>query len=508
MPQSRPAVPLRTLPLTMAAGAALMLAACQVGPDFHGPPGPSAGAGYVAGGTPTAIAPDQRLAPGADVPARWWEAYGSPELNALMDQAIKASPDIESAEAALRSANELYLAQHGALRPTVDASYNLTGQKFSNEIAPPVLNSTANPYSLHTLQLNVGYTPDVFGGLHRQAENALALAEAQRYQAEAAYLTLTANVAAAAIQQASLIAQIKDAEALAASDRRSLDTLRRSLQAGEVAAADVTAQEVVVAQAEQAVSPLRRQLAQQNDLIAFLVGRTPAEAQVPAIDLDKLTLPADLPVSLPSDLVRHRPDLRAAEANLHAASANVGVAIAARLPTFPLTGNVGSQSSNFGSLFSSGNFFWTVAGAVAAPIYEGGQLKHRQKSAEALLDQAKAQYRGAALAAFQNVADSLQALQGDARALDAATAVDQAAARSLATAKKQLDAGEASVLPLLAAEQAQLQARAAVTQARAARLADSAALFQSLGGGWWNRTDFAEAEPAQGGPAAKSATQQ
>jgi len=507
MPQSRPAVSIRTLRLTGAAGAALMLAACQVGPDFHGPPAPSAAAGYAAGGTPTAIAPDQRLASGADVPARWWEAYGSPELNALMDQAIKASPDIESAEAALRSTNELYLAQHGALLPTVDAGYNFTRQKFSNEISPPQLNSTANPYSLHTLQVNVGYTPDVFGGLHRQAESALAQAEAQRYQAEAAYLTLTANVAAAAIQQASLIAQIKDAEALAASDRKTLETLRRSEQSGEVAAGDVAAQEVVVAQAEQALPPLRKQLAQQNDLIAFLIGRTPAEGGVPALDLDQLTLPAELPVSLPSDLVRHRPDLRAAEANLHAASADVGVAIAARLPSFPLTGNVGSQSAEFGNLFSSPNFFWTVTGAIAAPIYEGGQLKHKQKSAEALLDQAKAQYRGAALAAFQNVADSLQALQGDARSLDAATAVDQAAARSLATAKKQLDAGEASILPLLTAEQAQLQARAAVTQARAARLADSAALFQSLGGGWWNRTDFAEAEPVKGGPAAKPAAQ-
>jgi NodT family efflux transporter outer membrane factor (OMF) lipoprotein len=453
----------------------------------------------VAGGLPGAVAPDQRLASGADVPARWWEAYGSPELNALMDQAIKASPDIESATAALRSAHELYLAQRGAALPTVDAGYDLTRQKFSNEIAPPSLTSDANPFSLHTAQVNVGYTPDVFGGLHRQAESALAQADAQRFQAEAAYLTLTANVAAAAIQQASLIAQIKDAEALAEADRKTLDLLRRSLRAGEIAAADVAAQEVVVAQAEQALPPLRKQLAQQNDLLAFLTGRTPAESAAPALDLARLTLPADLPVTLPSDLVRHRPDVQAAEANLHVASANVGVAIAARLPTFPLTASVGSQASDFAGLFSSANFFWTVTGAVAAPIYEGGQLKHRQKSAEALLDQAKAQYRGAVLGAFQNVADSLQALAGDARTLDAALAVDQAAGRSLAAAQKQLSQGEGSALPVLNAEQAQLQARQAVTQARAARLADTAALYQSLGGGWWNRTDFAEAS-ASGEP--------
>ena len=493
MPRSRLPTLQRTLRPT-AAAAGLILAACQVGPDFHTPAPPSATAGYVAGGLPRTIAPDQRLTAGGDVPARWWEAYGSPELNALMDQAIKASPDIESATAALRSAHELYLAQNGALMPTVDAGYNLNRQKLSSVISP-TLNNTANPFTLHTAQVNVGYAPDVFGGLHRQSESALAQTEAQRFQAEATYLTLTANVAAAAIQQASLVAQIKDAEALAASDRKTLDLLRRSLQAGEIAAGDVAAQEVIVAQAEQALPPLRKQLAQQNDLIAFLTGRTPAEGAVPALDLAKFALPADLPVSLPSDLVRHRPDVQAAEANLHVASANVGVAIAARLPTFPLTASGGSQATTFTDLFSGANLFWTVTGAVAAPIYEGGQLKHRQKSAEALLDQAKAQYRGTALAAFQNVADSLQALEGDARALDAAAAVARATARSLAAAQKQLAQGEGSALPVLTAEQAQLQARSAVTQARAARLADTAALYQSLGGGWWNRTDFADATP-------------
>jgi NodT family efflux transporter outer membrane factor (OMF) lipoprotein len=476
-----------------AAAAAVLVAGCQVGPDFHSPAPPSATAGFAPGGLP-AIAPDQRLTAGGDVPARWWEVYGSPELNALMDQAIKASPDIESATAALRSAHELYLAQKGALLPTVDAGYNVTGQRLSNEISP-TLNNNANPFTLHTAQVNVGYTPDVFGGLRRQTESALAQADAQRFQAEATYLTLTANVAAAAIQQASLIAQIKDAETLAASDRKTLELLNRSLNAGEIAAADVAAQEVIVAQAEQALPPIRKQLAQQNDLIAFLMGRTPAEGAVPALDLAKIALPADLPVSLPSELVRHRPDVQAAEANLHVASANVGVAIAARLPTFPLTASVGSQATDFGGLFSSANFFWTVTGAVAAPIYEGGQLKHKQKSAEALLDQAKAQYRGAVLGAFQNVADSLQALQADARTLDAAVAVDRAAGKSLSSAQKQLSQGEGSVLPVLTAEQAQLQARSAMTQARAARLADTAALYQALGGGWWNRTDFAEASP-------------
>jgi NodT family efflux transporter outer membrane factor (OMF) lipoprotein len=487
--------------LLLATATALAVAGCQVGPEFHAPAAPDGG--YVQGTLPTAIGAaqgSQRLAAGADVPARWWEAYGSPQLNALVDQAVKASPDLQSAEAALRSAHELYLAQHGALLPTADAGYNVSRQKLSSEISP-TLNNNADLFTLHTLQLNVGYTPDVFGGLHRQAEEALAQEEAQRFQAEAAYLTLTANVVAAAIQQASLAAQIRDAEALVASYRRTLDLTRRSLSQGELAESDVALQEVAVAQAEQTLPALRKQLAQQNDLLAFLTGRTPAEAPATAIDLQSLALPSELPVSLPSDLVRHRPDVRAAEANLHAASAAVGVAIAARLPAFPLTASVGSQSTDFGKLFSGPNVFWTLTAAASTPVFQGGQLLHRQKSAEALLDQAKAQYRGAALAAFQNVADSLQALEGDARAVDAALAVDQSTARALASVQKQLRQGEGSVLPVLTAEQARLQAQSALTQTRAARLADSAALFQALGGGWWNRNDFAEAQTTPATPA-------
>jgi NodT family efflux transporter outer membrane factor (OMF) lipoprotein len=484
------------------AGAMLILgasvSACAVGPDVQ-PPAPPAGAGYVQGPLPAAMVsdagPGQRLSQGGDVPARWWEAYGSPGLNALVDQALKASPNIAGAEAALRSAHELYLAQHGAQSPTVDAGYNLTRQKLSSEISP-TLNNNADLFTLHTLQVNVGYNPDLFGGLKRQTQGALAQEQAQRFQAEAVYLTLTANVVAAAIQQASLAAQIKDVEALVASDRRSLQLVQNGLRQGELQESDAAAQELAVAQAEQALPALRKQLALQNDLLAFLTGRTPAEAPPPAIDLGALTLPAELPVSLPSDLVRHRPDVRAAEANLQAAGAAVGVAIAARLPAFPLAASLGSQSTDFGKLFSGPNLFWTLAGAIAQPIFQGGQLQHKQRSAEAQLDQAKAQYRGAVLGAFQNVADSLQALEGDARALDAAAAVDRSAEKAQASAEKQLRHGEGAALAVLIAEQARLQTRSALTQAQAARLADSTALFQSLGGGWWNRTDFAEAAAA------------
>ena len=483
-------------PLLMGA-AALGLAGCQVGPNFQAPPAPAI-AGYTQGPLPAAIeagGSGQRFAAGLDVPAKWWEAYGSADLDALMDQALKASPDLAAAQAALRSAHELVLAQQGTLLPTADAGYSASRQKLSREISPTLANN-ADLFNLHTLQVNVGYTPDVFGGLHRQVEDQKAQAEVQRFQAEAAYLTLTANVVAIAVQQASLTAQIRDAEALAAADRKTLDMMRRALALGELAEPDVTPQEAVVAQAEQALPPLRKQLAQQNDLIALLSGRPPGEGPVPELSLDALTLPAELPLSLPSDLVRHRPDIRAAEANLHAASAAVGVAIAARLPSFPLGISGGGQATDFAAMFSGPNTFWTLTGGVSAPIFQGGQLLHRQRSAEALLEQAKAQYRGAVLVAFQNVADSLEALQGDARGLDAAIAVDRSAAKAMASAHKQLGYGEIASLTVLNAEQTRAQARSAVTQARAARLADSAALFQALGGGWWNRADFAGASPA------------
>ena len=490
--------------LTIAAVLLPVLAACAHYEPAVAPP-PAAAAGYERGALPAAIAPAapgapaQRLASGADVPARWWEAYGSPQLNALVERAVAASPDLESARAALRSAHELYLTQHGALLPTVDAGYNVTRQKTSQDISP-VLNTNADVFTLHTVGVNVGYTPDLFGGLHRQAEGALAQEQALRFSAEAAYLTLTANVAAAAIQQAALRAQIEDAEALVASDRRTLQILSKSLARGELAGPDVAAQEVAVAQAEQALPPLRRQLAQQNDLIAFLIGRTPGDGDAPTLDLASLTLPAELPVSLPSDLVRHRPDVRAAEANVQAAGAAVGVAMAARLPAFALTAGVGGQATDLGSVLTSGNSLWALTGAVTQPIFQGGQLRHRQRSAEALLDQAKAQYRAAVLTAFQNVADSLQALRGDALALDAAAAVDRSTTRALDLAQKQLGRGETSALEALVAEQARLQAQTALTQAKAARLADSAALFQALGGGWWNRTDFADASSAPARP--------
>ncbi len=467
------------------AGAALvaLTAGCAVGPDFHRPAAPAV-SGYLPPSAGEAALDDVRV--GAQVSAEWWTLFKSPALNALVAQALKANPDLQAARAALRAAQETYLAQRGALLPTVDASYNVTREQASATPAPP-LTSSVNLFTLHTAQLNIGYTLDVFGGIRRQTESVKAQAEQQRYETEAAYLTLTTNVVAAAIQEASLRDQVEATQAIIGSDRQVLAIIRRQFELGQVARADVVAQEALVAQAEQTLPPLEKQLALQRDLIADLTGRFPSDAPAERVDLATLALPDSLPLSLPSDLVNQRPDIRAAEANLHAASALIGVAVANRLPSLTLSANAGGAATRFADLFNAGNRFWGLAAGVSQPIFEGGALLHRQRAAVAAFDQAGAQYRSTVLAAFQNVADTLQALQADARGLDAATTAQIRTDESLTIARRQLELGQVTGVTVRLAEQASASARVARVQAAASRFADATALFQALGGGWWNR---------------------
>ena len=486
----------------------LALCACTVGPDFHRP-GPPAVARFTpeplaaaTAASPVAQGGAQRFASGADLQGDWWTLFRSAELDGLLADALKANPDLEAARAALRAARETAAAARGQLLPTVDAGLAVSPQKTAGVLASPLANND-NIFTLHTAQLSVGYVPDVFGGLRREAESAEAQAEAQRFQSEAAYLTLTSNLVAAVIQEASLREQIAATDDLIRAQKRALELMREQFRLGQIARQDLAAQEAQVAQVEQSLPPLQKQLATQIDLVADLIGRAPAEAPRAPVRLADLTLPEQLPVSLPARLAEQRPDVRAAEANLHAASAQVGVAIAARLPTFPITAGLGGTSTSLGTLFSNGNAFWIVTGQVAQPIFHGGQLVHRQRAAEASLDQAKAQYRSTVLTAFQNVADALQAIEIDARTLQAAVASERSAAVSLASAQDQFRSGQASALAVLNAEQTHDQAALAVIQARAARLADTAALFQALGGGWWNRTDLAQADQVSAGTAGR-----
>ncbi len=469
----------------------VLTAACAVGPDFHRPAAPDtpgytpepladpAGGGAVPGGG------SQRFVAGMDLPAQWWHLFGSEPLNALVERSLKANPNVQAAEAALRVAQETYLAQRGALFPALDANYSPSRQKIADAMSSP-LNSGASVFSLHTAQLSVAYAPDVFGGVRRQVESAEALAESQRFLLEAASLSLSSNVVAAAIQEAALRAQIESTESIVKIEAEQAGLMQRQLELGAIVESNVIAQRTVLAQTRAALAPLKKQLAQQRDLLTALAGELPANEVAEKFELASLQLPAELPVSLPSKLVEQRPDVRAAEAQLHAAAAQVGVATANLLPQFTLNANMGSVASTLGSLFSSGTGFWSLAGSVTQPLFQGGALVHRKRAAEAAYDQAAAQYRATVIGAFQNVADSLRALQQDGEALQAALEAKSLAEDSLGIARKQVELGDISYLSLLNSEQAYQQALVALVQAQAGRYADTAALFQALGGGWWN----------------------
>jgi NodT family efflux transporter outer membrane factor (OMF) lipoprotein len=473
-------------------GLAALVSGCAVGPNFHRPAAPTSAytARPVAPPTSTFHGPAggaQQLAQGADVAGDWWTLYGSPALDAIMQRALKSNSDLAAAKAALKVAHQTYLAQLGVFLPTVDLGANTSRNKGSQFLSPP-LNANTFQYGLQTAEVDVGYTLDVFGGLRRQTEGVKAQEDQQRFETEAVYLTLTSNVVSAALQEASLRQQVIAQQRIIVIETDILDVMSRQRDEGQIGGRDLLAQHAALAQAQQALPPLRRQLDQEQDLLAFLTGSTDGDYSEPSVDLAALKLPADLPVSLPSKLVEQRPDIRQAEANLHAASAGVGVAIAARLPQISLNASLGGASSNWASLLSSSNLAWSYGAGLAQPIFEGGALYHRQKAAEAALDQAKEQYRSAVLAAFQNVADTLKALQADADALDAAAYAQSTADKNLQIVRRQLAAGQVTGIEVLNAEQASRQAEQALVQAEAARYTDTAALFVALGGGWWNRT--------------------
>jgi NodT family efflux transporter outer membrane factor (OMF) lipoprotein len=467
------------LALTTASG-------CAVGPDFKRPAPPQTSSYLPADVKRTAPpTPDsQVIVAGMDIPGRWWTVFHSEALDQLVKDALVHNADVAAAEAALRQSREQLYAQRGALMPTVALEPNVTRSRTSATIAP-VLANNSQTYTLFTPQVTVSYAPDVFGGVRRNIEGAAARAESQKFQTEAAYLTLTSNVVQAALLESSLREQIAATREIITSETRVLDLMRKQHAAGQISGADVAAQETALAQAEQSLPPLQKQLAQERDLLSVLAGRYPSEGPSQAVDLAGLALPHEVPAGLPSSLVERRPDIRAAEANLHNASAQVGVAVAARLPVITLTANGGSAAETIANLASSPNLFWAVAASVAQPVFQGGQLLHEQRAAEAAYDQAREQYRSTVLGAFQNVADAMQALQLDDDALNAAVLAERSAQRSMDIAQKQVQLGEVSAISLLNAEQAYHQTRIALIQARAARFTDTVALFQALGAGGW-----------------------
>jgi NodT family efflux transporter outer membrane factor (OMF) lipoprotein len=479
---------------------AIALAGCAVGPDFHAPPAPAVKS-YRADALPpqtvATVAPTgdaQHFLEGADVPARWWTTFASDELNRRVDQALAHSPSIASAQAALRQAQENARAARGSLFPSVDAKVGATrGNANALSSGAPGSDSA---FTLYNAGVNVGYTLDLFGGVRRGIEAQSALVDFQQFQLQGTYLSLAANVATASFREASLREQIRSIEEIVDAYQKQLGLVERQHEIGAKSLADVLVIRTQVATVRSQLPALRQQLAQTQTQLAVYLGTFPSETELASIGLDALTLPRDVPVSLPSVLVQQRPDIRAAEAQLHQATASVGVATANLFPQITLSGSLGSQALHADDLFSAGTKSWSLGANLLQPLFHGGSLRAQKRAAQAGLDKAAADYQSTVLTAFQNVADSLRALELDAENLSAQADAEQSAQHSLDLVRTQYKDGAASYLQVLDATRQYQQARIGLIQARAARFADSAALYAALGGGWQGTTpSLATANP-------------
>ncbi len=471
---------------------AVLCGGCAVGPNFQRPPAPKP-ENYTGAPLPPKTASSQGAAGaaqtfvnGADIPEQWWLVFHCDKLDALVAQALKSSPDVVAAQSALRQAHENLLAQQGSLYPSIDANGSAARQKISGaSFGQPAIGSSI--YNLFNATVNVSYTLDVWGGVRRSVEAARAQAEYQRFQLEGTYLTLSANVVTTAIQEASLRAQIAATQEIIEAYRKQLKTVKNQLAIGGASQLDVLLQQSQLANELATLPPLQKQLEQNRDLLAVLVGQLPSQQPAAQFELDDLQLPQELPLSVPSQLVEQRPDVRAQESLLHEASAEIGVATANMLPQLTITGDIGGTSTTLSDVLKSSSNVWTLSGGITQPIFHGGALLHKKRAAVAAYDEAAGHYGSTVLGAFRNVADALHALNDDAEALNQQDLATQAAADTLSVSRTRYALGSISALELLVVQRNYQQARIAQVQAQAARYADTAALFQALGGGWWNR---------------------
>jgi NodT family efflux transporter outer membrane factor (OMF) lipoprotein len=471
-----------------------VLTGCTVGPNFHQPAAP-AGAGYsptALTGTHAAAGPlggAQTFVQAQDIPGEWWTLFQSPDLDRLIKQALQANPSIAAAQASLRVAEENTLAQDGSFFPSIGLQASGTKNQTSTASLSPVAANNKAFYSLYTAQLSISYSPDVFGLNRRTVESLAARTENQRDELEAAYLSLSSNVVMTAVQEAGLRAEIAAQQDTINADEQLEQIIAHQYAVGEVAQSILLQQQSVLAQARQLLPPLQRQLDMQENALIALSGGYPNQVLPETFDLSQLHLPQTLPVSLPSALVAQRPDILAAAAMMHSASAQIGVAIANRLPQFPLTAQFGTSPAAIANAFTPYNQFFTVAAGLAMPLFDGGTLKHKQRAAVAQFDYAAAMYKQTVIGAFQNVSDTLRALQTDADQLQAAQTADNVARQNLEISRTELQAGAIAYYSVLNAEQMYEAAQLSLVQAEMMRLTDTAALFQALGGGWWNRND-------------------
>lgn len=476
--------PVRALAALILAG---LLAGCAVGPDFKRPAVPDV-PGYAAAplpaqtaSAPTTLGDAQHFSVGASVSAQWWHGLGSSKLDALIEQAFQASPTLASAKATLRQAHEIYAAQAGStLYPQVDAGIGAQRQRLN----PSTLGQTgdAREFSLYNASIGVHYQLDLAGGNRRALEALAARAEYRRYELESARLTLAANIVTTAITQARLAGQIQATEAILRTQDEQLHLARERVRLGQAAPDDVLALQTQVEQTRAGLPLLRKQLQQNEHLLAVLAGRAPDTGGLPTFTLEEFTLPSDLPLVLPSELVRRRPDIQAAEALLHAANAEYGVAVAKLYPQLNISASLGSQALSTGALFGGGSAVWSLIGQLTQPLFNPG-LPAEKRASLAAFDAAAANYQSVVLEALRNVADALRALDNDAQTLAALATADTAAQGSLESMRRQYVLGAASYIQLLTAQQQAQQNRINLIAAQAQRLVDSAALYQALGGG-------------------------
>ena len=478
-----------------------LLSACAVGPDYERPALPIAQSYEAVPQAKTTDVADgnggaeQTFATGAEISATWWTLFHSDELNKMIDAAFQANPDLEAAEANLRVAGENYAAAIGYLFPTVSGSFSSEREKTSPATAGGIFKG--QQFNLHSATLDVSYGLDVFGATRRVMEEDEAQEEYQQFQLEAARLSLSSNIVANAVQEASLRDQIAETEDIIKGYEQQVDILKKQADYGAIAESTVLSEIAALEQARANLPALDKQLGYTRHALSALMGQTPDKEPPVIAALDKLTLPKQVPVTVPAQLVEQRPDVRAAEANLKAASAAIGVAIANRLPGITLTGSIGSQANKLGDLFTPGLGLWSMAANASQTIFDFGTLLHRQRSVEAEFDVARAQYRSTVLAAFQDVSNVLRALRTDAAALKAQDAALKAAADSLKLTKQQFEGGSVSFITLLDAQRVLSQAKLQRVQAEAQRYTDTATLFQALGGGWWNRSPMQKDEDAK-----------
>jgi NodT family efflux transporter outer membrane factor (OMF) lipoprotein len=465
-----------------------ILVGCAAGPDFY-PPDLSVPEQYMPESFPTRTVSAgsdesdevQRFAFAEDLPAQWWKLFKSSALDQMIRQGLANSPTLAAAQAALRKAEEDLRAVKGSIvYPAVDADLQATRQRTSGNAN----SGASNTYNLYNTSVAVSYTLDMFGGGRRQIEAYQAEVDYRRYTYEAAYLTLTANIVTTAVQEASLRAKEKATIDIIAMQQKQLGIIQKQFELGAVSKADVLSQETDLATTKADLPTLGKELALSRHALAALTGQFPGSAKMPEFNLESLHLPQELPVSLPSQLVRQRPDIRASEELLHQACAEVGVATANLYPQITLSGGYGFQAVGTGVLFNGKSIIWNLGTGLVQPLFRGGQLTAQRRSALAAYDQATAEYRQTVLEAFQNVADVLRALEADARMLRARVEAETAAKATLALVENQYKLGATTSLALLTARRDYQEACIDVITARAQRYEDTAALFQALGGGW------------------------